>query len=70
MKKRTRLKKILDYKGLTQRELSEMTGIQMYKISQLCTGKKIDIYLSNAKKIAYSLGLTLDDVFGDDVIRK
>lgn len=65
-KKRTRLKRILGYKGLTQRDLAEMTGIQMYKISQLCTGKNIDIYLSNAKKIAYALGLTLDDVFGED----
>jgi transcriptional regulator with XRE-family HTH domain len=66
IKKKTRLKKILMYKGITQKELSDMTGIKTYKISALCIGKTNNLYLTNAKKIAYALGLTLDDVFGGD----
>jgi transcriptional regulator with XRE-family HTH domain len=54
------------YKGITQKELSDMTGIKTYKISALCIGKTNNLYLTNAKKIAYALGLTLDDVFGGD----
>jgi DNA-binding Xre family transcriptional regulator len=65
-KTKTRLKKILMYKGITQTELSEMTGIALYMISNLCSGKQKNIYLTNAKKICYALGLTLDDVFGGD----
>ena len=64
--KKTRLKKILRYKGITQKELSEMTGIGVDKISNLCSGKQTNLHLTSAKKIAYSLGLTLDDVFGGD----
>lgn len=63
--KPTRLRIILAHKGITQRELAEMTGMETYQISQICSGKKTNIMLDNAKKIAYSLGVTLDEAFGD-----
>lgn len=62
----SKLRIILVKRGISQKELSELTGIAYYTISNLCSGKKTNIHLDNARKIASALGLTLNDVFGDD----
>jgi len=61
----TRLKKILMDKGISQKDLSKMSDVPEYKISQLCSGKVSNIYLNTAKKICEVLECSLDDAFGD-----
>jgi len=61
----SRLKVLLAKKGYTQSDLSSLTGIQRYQISQICSGKRKNIYLDTAKKIALALDVTLDEAFGD-----
>lgn len=64
-KRFTRLKKILIEKKMTQKELSRISEVAEYKISQLASGTISNIYLTTAKKICEVLGVTLDDAFGD-----
>lgn len=64
-KRFTRLKKILIEKKMTQKELSRISDVAEYKISQLASGTISNIYLTTAKKICEVLGVTLDDAFGD-----
>lgn len=61
----SKLRLMLVKRGITQKELSELSGVAYYTISNLCTGKKTNIHLDNAKKIANCLGVTLNDLFGD-----
>jgi transcriptional regulator with XRE-family HTH domain len=61
----TRLKVILAQKGYTQNDLSVLSGVQRYKISEIVSGKKTNIHLDTAKKIALALDVTLDEAFGD-----
>ncbi|MSW60247.1 MAG: helix-turn-helix domain-containing protein [Actinobacteria bacterium] len=65
-KKATRLRVILAQKGISQKDLAGMTGLEVYQVSNLCTGKKPNPMLDTAKKICYSLGVTLDEAFGDE----
>ncbi len=62
MKRVTKLKIILTAKGLTQHDLSDITGLPISHINRICLGK--DLKISTAKKIAYALNKTLDQVFG------
>jgi transcriptional regulator with XRE-family HTH domain len=64
-KKITRLKIILMQRGLSQTDFAKMVGMHNYEISNLCSGKKVNLFLETAKKISNALNLTLDDVFGD-----
>jgi DNA-binding Xre family transcriptional regulator len=50
---------------MTQKELSKLSDVAEYKISQLCAGKSKDLFLSTAKRICEVLNCTLDDAFGD-----
>jgi DNA-binding Xre family transcriptional regulator len=52
-------------KGISQKDLSKMSDVPEYKISQLCSGKVNNIYLNTAKKICEVLECSLDDAFGD-----
>jgi len=61
----TKLRMVLAQKGVSQIQLSEMSGVETYQISQLCSGKKTNIMLDTAKKICTSLNVTLDEAFGD-----
>ena len=56
---------LLTQRGYTQNDLASLTGIQRYQISQMCSGKKTNIYLDTAKRIALALDVTLDEAFGD-----
>jgi putative transcriptional regulator len=61
----TRLKKVLNERKMTQKELAKMSEVAEYKISQLCAGKSKDLFLSTAKRICEVLNCNLDDAFGD-----
>ena len=61
----TRLKKVLIDKKISQKQLSKLSEVAEYKISQLCMGKSKDLFLSTAKKICVVLNCSLDDAFGD-----
>lgn len=61
----TRLKKLLNDKKMSQKQLSKLSDVAEYKISQLCVGKSKDLFVSTARKICESLNCTLDDAFGD-----
>jgi DNA-binding Xre family transcriptional regulator len=64
-KRFTRLKKILIERKMTQKELSQISDVAEYKISQLASGTISNIYLTTAKRICEVLQVTLDDAFGD-----
>lgn len=61
----TRLKKVLNDRKMSQKELSKQSDVAEYKISQLCMGKSKDLFLSTAKRICDVLNCSLDDAFGD-----
>jgi DNA-binding Xre family transcriptional regulator len=61
----TRLKKVLNDKNISQKQLAKMSEVAEYKISQLCMGKSKDLFLSTAKRICEVLNVSLDDAFGD-----
>lgn len=62
---KTRLKKILNERGMTQKKLASLSDIGEYKISLLCSGKADNIQISTAKRICEVLRCTLDEAFGD-----
>lgn len=61
----TRLKKVLNDKKITQKELAKISEVAEYKISQLCAGKSKDLFMSTARRICTALECSLDDAFGD-----
>ena len=65
LNRNTRLKILLAQRGMTQKDLAEIAGIEVYQVSLLCTGKQKNLMLDTAKKIAYALGVTIDEAFGD-----
>ena len=62
----TRLRVVLAQKGISQKDLAEMSGVEIYQISLLCSGKKTNIMLDTAKRIATALDVSLDEAFGDN----
>lgn len=62
----TRLRLVLAQKGVSQRQLAEMSKVDAYKISQICSGKNTNVMLETAKRICFTLGCTLDEAFGDE----
>lgn len=64
---RTRLKALIQTKGISQKQLALETDIAEYRISLICSGKSNDIKLSTINKICKYLGCSLDEAFGDTV---
>lgn len=62
---KTRLKKMLDRKGMKQKDLADEADIGEYRISLLCSGKSQNVHLTTAKRICEVLDCTLDEAFGD-----
>ena len=58
----TRLKKVLNDKRITQKELAKLSEVAEYKISQLCMGKSKDLFLSTAHRICEVLNLIQDHI--------
>jgi len=60
-----RIKELLDQKGLTQKELSELTDITESAISRYVKGDRVPRG-TNLVKIAKALGTTADDLLSGD----
>ena len=61
--------KIIYYKktlGLTNKDISEKTGLPVDTISRICTGKTKSPKYSTVKLIANALGCTVDDLLGNE----
>jgi putative transcriptional regulator len=58
MKIRVKLAEILHSRGLTQKELAEMTGIRTAAISELYNNQRTSINKEHIEKIADALGIT------------
>ena len=57
-----RLEEIMHRKKITQRELSQLTGIPQSDISKIINDRKA-IYLTTAQKIAKALGSKVDYIW-------
>jgi transcriptional regulator with XRE-family HTH domain len=62
----TKLKRILQEKGINQSKLARMTNLEICQVSNICNGKQKTIYLNTAKRIAKALNMTLDEIFSDE----
>jgi DNA-binding Xre family transcriptional regulator len=62
---RTRLKQLIEDRGISQKVLAQESDVAEYRISLLCNGKSSNIQLITAKKICEFLNCSLDDAFGD-----
>jgi DNA-binding Xre family transcriptional regulator len=62
---RTRLKQLIEDRGISQKVLAQESDVAEYRISLLCNGKSSNIQLITAKKICEFLNCTLDEAFGD-----
>lgn len=62
---KTRLKQLIEDKGISQKVLAQESDVAEYRISLLCNGKSSNIQLITAKKICEFLNCTLDEAFGD-----
>lgn len=65
IKFRSKLERVMYEKGILQKEVAEKANIQLYQISELCSGKKTNIMLDTAKRICKVLKCSLDKAFGD-----
>ena len=59
-----RIKKMRDRKGLSLRQLSELSGVERGLISKLERGQRPQVSLQVAMRIAKALGVTLDYLAG------
>lgn len=61
------LKEILKERGISQRQLSEMTGITETAISRYSNGERVP-NITNALKISESLGVSIDFLVGNEAV--
>jgi DNA-binding Xre family transcriptional regulator len=70
----TNLQAILKNHAIKQRKLAEAADMENWQISEMCTGRCNDMYMSTAKRLCNALNelvkgsgtqYTLHDVFGD-----
>lgn len=66
---KTNLRALRMASGITQSELSRMTGISKQAICQY-ENERIGMSLSNAAKITEALGVTLDDLVCNNLMRR
>jgi len=62
---KTKIKQLLQEKGMSQTELADITGIQMSEISKLLNNKRKCISLEKAVKISKALGLDVNQLICD-----
>lgn len=60
---KNRLKEVREYKGMSQEELSEKSGVSRTTISELETEKKEVTTNITLEKIAKALGKKVSDIF-------
>jgi len=63
--KPTKLRLIIEQRGIMQKDLAQMSNVETYQISKLCSGLKSNVMLDTAKRIAKALNVTLDEAFGE-----
>ena len=63
----TRIKELLEEKSITQKKLSELTGLTESSISHYIKGDRVPRGM-NLAKIADALGTTADDLLGCDFV--
>ena len=54
---------ILDKRGMTQKNLHELTGIHQSDISEIIAGKKKRLTLVSAAKISNALGYSIESIW-------
>jgi transcriptional regulator with XRE-family HTH domain len=59
-----RLKKVREQKGLSLRQLSELSGVERGLISKLERGQRPQVSVHVAMRLARALGITLDYLAG------
>jgi DNA-binding Xre family transcriptional regulator len=73
-KRRTHLRDILRQHSLKQYQLAEASQLELWQISEMCTGKRNDMLLTTAKRLCNGLNdlvekdnihYTIHDIFGD-----
>lgn len=64
-KRRTNLQVILRKEGIKQNQLAQEADMEVYMISQICTGRKNDMLLSSAMRICNAL----NDILGEDKMK-
>jgi len=57
--------KLANVKPMTQRQLAELCGVAQPEINRIANGKKEDIELKTAAKIARGLNKSIEYVFPD-----
>lgn len=65
--KRSNLKKMLNERRMSQKNLAKLSDLEEYQISNYVTGKFDDMLLSTSVKICEALDCTVDEAFGDKV---
>lgn len=60
-----RIKRLLAHKAMTQGDLGERVGLKRAAMSRILSGKQ-EPKLSEAYELARELGVTLNDLVGDD----
>lgn len=63
-----RIREILKARGMTQVELSELTGIQQSELSRIINDQKPNLSLRIAKKIAKALDCSIEDIWPEQAI--
>lgn len=66
---RTRIKKLLQARNLTIKEVAESSGIKRESLSRMLSGH-FDCTLTNAERLAKTLGLTLSELISPEEIEK
>lgn len=57
LKIKIKLKDVLKSRGITQKQLEEMSGVSQARISKLCSDDRQEVNLLMLEKIAYSLDI-------------
>lgn len=57
LKIKIRLKEVLKNRGITQKQLEEMSGVPQARISKLCSDDRKEVNLYMLEKIADALGI-------------
>ena len=62
MKIHIKLADLLKERGISQRELSRLTGIRVSSINEMCNNETVRLPLDNLAKICEVLGVGITDV--------
>ncbi|ERM19211.1 transcriptional regulator [Brevibacillus laterosporus] len=62
MKIHIKLADLLKERGISQRELSRLTGIRVSSINEMCNNETVRLPLNNLAKICEVLGIGITDV--------